>query len=99
MLSDVQTDISKPLPETAIMRGPYVNTGSRDVGALPSSTTTITNIESPRPVIAAQVLQVLLQLGCTQYHGIQSSPMLRKEMCAAGPDPAAGSYEVGKYSK
>jgi len=45
MLSDVQTDISKPLPETAIMRGPYVNTGSRDVGALPSSTTTITNIE------------------------------------------------------
>lgn len=43
----VKTDISKPLPETAIMRGPYVNTGSRDVG----------------------------------------------------PDPAAGSYEVGKYSK
>ncbi|KAL2608180.1 hypothetical protein R1flu_026753 [Riccia fluitans] len=35
-------DTSKPLPPQAVMRGPYVNTGSRDVGpdrSRPSSST------------------------------------------------------------
>ncbi|KAH7423947.1 hypothetical protein KP509_12G082500 [Ceratopteris richardii] len=30
-------DPSKPLPPQAVMRGPYINTGSRDVGPDPNS--------------------------------------------------------------